>query len=276
MAEKKERTYRAGPLRVRVTTEPREERPLKPRLTRERIVEAAMRVMSEQGYDALSMRSLARALDTAPASLYAHVASREEVDQLVVDRISHLLPVPEPDPEHWQDQLRQMMRDALALYRAHPGTARAAMGVIPLGEGGVRAADAMVALCLAGGVTPQAAAWFCDLMALYVGAIAYEDEVWARRENTTGAGEPPDHDALDQQLTEHFASLSRERYPYLAVLAAVMASGDGEERFEFGIDVLVSGLAAASSRYARPDDAALLAQLPDEVSRRRAGSAGSA
>src|SRR5690242_21918062 len=107
MAEKKERTYRAGPLRVRVTTEPREDRPVKPRLTRERIVEAAMQVMSEQGYDALSMRSLARALDTAPASLYAHVASREEVDQLVVDRVSHLLPVPEPDPAKWQDQLRQ-------------------------------------------------------------------------------------------------------------------------------------------------------------------------
>jgi AcrR family transcriptional regulator len=271
MAEKRERSYRAGPLRVRVTTEAREERPAKPRLTRERIVEAAMRLMAEQGYDGVSMRSLARALDTAPASLYAHVANREEVDQLVVDRISHLMPVPEPDPDRWQDQLKQMMRDALALYRAHPGSARAAMGVIPLGEGGVRAAEAMVRLCLAGGVTPQAAAWFCDLMALYVGAIAYEEEVWAQRENTTGAGEAPDPEALDRQLADHFASLSRERYPAMAVLAAVMASGDGEERFEFGIYVRVSGLAAAPTRSRRPDDEELLAPRPDEVSRRSAG-----
>ncbi len=269
MAEKKERTYRAGPLRVRVTTEAREERPVKPRLTRERIVDAALHVMATDGYDAVSMRSLARALDTAPASLYAHVANREEVDQLVTDRISLLFPVPEPDPEQWQDQLKQMMRDALALYRAHPGSARAAMGVIPLGEGGVRAADAMVALCIAGGVTPQAAAWFCDLMALYVGAIAYEEEIWSSRDNNTGPGEAPDHEALDQQLTDHFASLSPERFPFMTVLAAVMATGDGEERFEFGIDVLVSGLAAASSRYRRPDDEELLAQLP--VSRRPAG-----
>src|SRR6478736_6204328 len=136
---KREKSWQAGPLRIRVTLPDGEAPPPKERLTVERIVDAAMDLMSEQGYDAVSMRSLARALDTAPASLYAHVSNREEVDQLVVDRISHLLPVPEPDPERWQEQLGQMMRDALALYRTHPGTARAAMGVIPLGEGGIRA-----------------------------------------------------------------------------------------------------------------------------------------
>ena len=39
----------------------------------------------------------------------------------------------------------------------------------------------MISLCLAGGITPQAAAWFCDLASLYVGAVAYEQSIWAER-----------------------------------------------------------------------------------------------
>ena len=55
------------------------------------------------------------------------------------------------------------MREMLELYRAHPGSARAAMGIIPTGSGAIRATEGMLSVCLAGGITPQAAAWFCDL-----------------------------------------------------------------------------------------------------------------
>ena len=80
------------PVRVRVTLPSRSERAApKERLTTERIVDTAMALMAEQGYEAVSMRSLARALDTGPASLYAHVANRDELDQLVIDRIARRL-----------------------------------------------------------------------------------------------------------------------------------------------------------------------------------------
>src|SRR6478736_6381872 len=111
MAEgKREKSWQAGPLRIRVTM-PGEPGPAVPkeRLTVERIVDAAMALMAEQGYDAVSMRSLAKALDTGPASLYAHVANREELDQLVLDRIIADFEVPAPDPERWMEQLKQVL-----------------------------------------------------------------------------------------------------------------------------------------------------------------------
>ena len=40
------------------------------------------------------------------ASLYAHVASRDEIIELMVDRIAVGVTVPKPDPARWQDQLR--------------------------------------------------------------------------------------------------------------------------------------------------------------------------
>jgi AcrR family transcriptional regulator len=245
-----ERSWQAGPLRVRVTLPRRPERPPpKERLTTERIVDTAMALMASEGYDAVSMRSLAKALDTGPASLYQHVANRDELDQLVIDRIASQLHLPEADPDAWVDQLKGVLREMRDLYRAHPGAARAALAQIPTREGTMRAAEGILSICLAGGVSPQAAAWFCDLSALYVSAIGYEESLWTQRENTTGAGEEPDHEQIDAELAAFFSSLPPGVFPLLSTYVKELTSGDGDERFEFGLDVLVNGLAAVSEKY---------------------------
>ena len=43
--------------------------------------------------------------------------------------------------------------------------------------------------------------------------------------------------------------LPPELFPLLTRYATEMTTGDGDERFEFGVDVLVSGLAAVSEKY---------------------------
>jgi hypothetical protein len=173
--------------------------------------------------------------------------AREELDQLVVDRVSAQMPAPVADPEHWEEQIKQFTRDALDVYRAHPGSARATLGLIPAMEGSLRAAETLVSLCLAGGVPRQAAAWFCDLFALYVGAVAVEESIWVDRARDAGA-EGPDHAALDEQLGDYFSSLPPDKFPMLSALAREMVTGDGEDRFEFALDILIGGLKAYSAR----------------------------
>src|SRR3954452_6186964 len=90
------------------------------RLSADRIVEVAVGQMREHGYDAVTMRSIARELGTGPASLYAHVANRADLDQLVVGWVCGQWQIPEPDPDHWDDQLRASLIDMLSLYRANP------------------------------------------------------------------------------------------------------------------------------------------------------------
>jgi hypothetical protein len=102
---------------------------------------------------------------------------------------------------------------------------------------------------MAGGMAPQAAAWFCDVASLYVGAIAYEESIWLARENATEPGAQPAHEAIEEQLTSFFEALPPDRFPFLTSMATVMTTGSGDDRFEFGIDVLVSGLATVSERY---------------------------
>src|SRR2546421_11815700 len=48
-------------------------------LTRDRLVEAALALINEEGLDGLSMRALADRLDVKAASLYWHVRDRREL-----------------------------------------------------------------------------------------------------------------------------------------------------------------------------------------------------
>jgi AcrR family transcriptional regulator len=56
-------------------------------LTRERLVEAALELISEEGLEALSMRALADRLEVKAASLYWHLRDRRELLELLAESI---------------------------------------------------------------------------------------------------------------------------------------------------------------------------------------------
>lgn len=62
-------------------------RPRADGLSTERIVHAALALVDDEGLDALTVRRLAEVLDTGSASLYRHVASRDELLVLLVDHV---------------------------------------------------------------------------------------------------------------------------------------------------------------------------------------------
>jgi AcrR family transcriptional regulator len=234
------RTFRAGPVRIRVSAgrpAPRE------RLSTDRIVEVALDQMRAGGYDGVSMRSIARELGTGAASLYAHVANRNELDALVLERVASRLEVPDPDPTRWQEQLRETLVRMLALYDEHPGVARASLGMVPMSPRTLVTMERLVALLRAGGVPDQAAAWFLDLMALYVSSVAVERDIWRSR-----GGLPEDHDDRSDEhhdaIHQYFRDVPENEFPLLASMADALATGDSDDRFRFGLDVLLAGISA--------------------------------
>src|SRR5215216_1728689 len=58
------------------------------RLDRESIGREALRLIDAEGIDAVSMRRVAAAFDTGPASLYAHVENKEALLRLALDLAS--------------------------------------------------------------------------------------------------------------------------------------------------------------------------------------------
>src|ERR1700712_1876193 len=82
-----------------------EQPPRKLPITVERITDAALEVVAGQGYDALTMRSVAARLETGPASLYAHVVNKADLDELVIGRLCTRVVLPAPDPTRWREQV---------------------------------------------------------------------------------------------------------------------------------------------------------------------------
>jgi AcrR family transcriptional regulator len=219
-------------------------RPVREPLSRDRIVDAAMGLLAEQGYEAVSMRKVAQSLNTGPASLYAHVANKRELDQLLVDRAAQEMEFPEIDPENWQEQLKDYMRSMLTVMRSYPGVARAAIGQVPLGERALQSTEHLLALLKAGRVPDQAAAWAVDMIALYVTAVAFEEDV-----QRAGGWSEEDVAGFVDGLRRFFAGLPADRFPVTVALSAALTAGStGDERFEFGLQVIVAGLATLTEK----------------------------
>jgi hypothetical protein len=127
----------------------------------------------------------------------------------------------------------------------HPGIARVPIANIPTGENALHVTDSMIAVMQAGGLSDQVTAWACDILSLYVTAVCFENQVYA--EKSDPAKTPQEAEAaMQDQLAEEFSRLSPERYPHVVALMPALAYGSGEERFEFGVDVLLDGLIAQS------------------------------
>ena len=74
-------------------------------------------------------------------------------------------------------------------------------------------------------------------------AVAFEQNV---RGSATGADAEPED--FRTQLRDYFAAFPADQFPNFVALADALVEGDDTERFEFGLDVLVSGLAAVAAR----------------------------
>ena len=67
-------------------------------LTQKRIARAALDIVQESGYAAVSMRAVAQRLDTGQASLYAHVRGKADLDRVMIESVWAELDVPAEDP----------------------------------------------------------------------------------------------------------------------------------------------------------------------------------
>jgi AcrR family transcriptional regulator len=210
----------------------------KPPITVDRITDAALEVVATQGYDALTMRSVAAVLDTGPASLYAHVVNKADIDELIVGRLCARLVLPEPDPATWREQILDVCAQIRDQYLAYPGVSRAALAMAATNLDVLRVNESMLAILLAGGIAPQTAAWAIDALFLYVGAYTLEISLVAQRQSQQDDEWVVSHD----ELLSRFAALPADSFPHIRRYAAELISGTGHERFDFTLGLIVDNL----------------------------------
>jgi TetR/AcrR family tetracycline transcriptional repressor len=217
-------------------------------LNRDTIVNAALKVVDEQGMAALSMRAVAQALGTGPASLYAHVASKEQLVDLVLDQVYGDVELPDPDPDRWQDQVREFAWSVQRVALAHPGIAAAMLSGPPMGPNGLRMMEAGIALLRAGGLPDTMASYAGELLGQYIAVTALEQETFRARFGSDGQEKVNEWVG---QFHEYLESLPAGQFPNLVAMTRsgqFMRPSSDEERFNLGLDIIIAGLAAYAGR----------------------------
>lgn len=98
-------------------------------LSKERIIEGALELISRQGAATLTMRQLAAALGVSPMAAYYHVENKDELIRLVGDAVLAEVAVPPPTAGTWDVRLAELItkqREALVRY---PGLRDALSGL---------------------------------------------------------------------------------------------------------------------------------------------------
>jgi AcrR family transcriptional regulator len=213
---------------------PRRKAPITP----DQVIDIALDVIAADGYEALTMRRLADALDTGPASLYAHVVNKADLDELLIGRLCAMLVLPEPDRADWREQIRGVCAQLRDQYLKYPGISRAALAMAPTDVEILRISEGMLAILLAGGVAPQTAAWAIDALLLYVAAYCLEASIARQRSTNDDAVCVVDRD----ELLRRFAALPAEAFPHTTGHAAELTAGEGHDRFDFTVALMIDGL----------------------------------
>lgn len=106
------------------------------RLSKQRIVQAAVAFADESGLDGLSMRKLAKELGTGAMSLYNHVANKDELLVAMIDVVFDAMEPPAPvsaasAPAEWRAAMRASAISSKEAYTKHPWAVAATMSNLP-------------------------------------------------------------------------------------------------------------------------------------------------
>ncbi|HEX2910957.1 MAG TPA: TetR/AcrR family transcriptional regulator [Chloroflexia bacterium] len=225
----------------------RRARPAKAPLSREVIVSTALNLLTQEGLAGLSLRKIAAALDTGPASLYVYVANLRELHELMLDQALGTVSLPSPSEQAggWRERLTAVLFSYLNVLSRRPGLAQLALSTIPTGPNALRLIDTLLGLLLEGGIGPEQAAWAVDLFTLYVAAISAEQDV---RRNQGFSFEA---------VVQAISNVPASDYPNVHALREQLLSGGGPVRFSWALDVLINGILHAAALSPTPLDSTL-------------------
>lgn len=219
-------------------TATRRRRP-RPGLTRERVLAEALRLVDEEGLDALTMRALGARLGVEGMAVYNHVPGKRALHEGIAELVwAELERSVEPDPD-WKRSIRAFADGVRQLARDHPNAFPLlfAMRVSP--APGLRAFKGQIETLRAAGLDEGRAADILRAAFGYASGYAMlELSSLSVSRTVAGDGQGTDFDSLWALAR----SLPADLAPDLAGVARTVCLCDTERQFEVGLDALLAGL----------------------------------
>lgn len=201
-------------------------------LSREQILQTALRMADEGGLEALSMRKVAQELGVKAMSLYNHVANKDDIIDGIVDLVVSNIELPRFDLD-WKTAMRQRAISAHEVLLKHPWAAMAIMSRINVGPAMLRYVDTTIGCLRQAGFSWEMAdhAWNAIDSHIYGFTLQELNFPVEATEYAETAGSFISHIPPDQ-------------YPYMHQLSLYIIDGsyDGLHDFEMGLDFILDGL----------------------------------
>jgi AcrR family transcriptional regulator len=197
------------------------------KLSRNRLIDACIRIADEEGADAVTLRRLGSELGVDPTAVYRHFRDKEELlaataDRLMTEGFQHA-----EITGDWREDLRSLTMAMRASYLAHPRvavlflTARAPMAH----EAALT--EAALAIIRGTGLPDAEAVAAFEAIESYVVAVSCWD----------GMGS----DIPQEPWRAAYAGLPPSEFPNLSSVASLLYH-DPDARFEFGLDLLLDAI----------------------------------
>jgi AcrR family transcriptional regulator len=223
---------------------------LAPSLSRADIVDAAIAIADAEGPEAISMRRIAQVLRAGTMSLYWHVANKEQLLDLMLDAVIADIKVPEPSGD-WRADLQTLARNQRTALLRHKWIMGFLGGRPAMGPNTLLHLDRSLALLDGLGLDFATAVDILGVVQTYVmGAVLREmQEQRGQRDQEQFPIAPEDWEPARQAWRDRLAADGR--FPHVVKFLDENIDPDAEEtrdeRFEFGLDCFLDGIAARIS-----------------------------
>ena len=208
--------------------------PGRPPVPIDRIVGAALRIIDDEGLDALSMRSLAKRLNSSTATLYRHFPTREALIQSVIDQV---LGEADVDAENyrwldWRQGLEKIAREIFASFRQHRQAALLLADHTPVGPNSAAVRERTLSVLIDGGLSVPLAARSAAMIGHLI--LGFAIQLGGERDMT---------DADRQAFRTAILGMDLSDFPATAaVRQARWWPTSVDEEFAFALEMVLDGL----------------------------------
>jgi AcrR family transcriptional regulator len=231
----------------------RPERPAygpKPAYSRAQITEAAIRIADSEGLEAATMRRIAAEIGAGAMSLYRYVPSRDDLIELVADRLQGEIDVEGMPSGDWRADLTRYANGLRAMWLRHPWIATVQRSLPGFGPNKLRLIERAM-----GALDPHVPIdENLGLMAMltgYVEGVAREEVSWAEELRRSGLSE-------SEWLARTYPRVRQLQesgdYPIFNKIVAQThrPQPSGDDRFRHGLERVLDFIAATLPHAAEP------------------------
>lgn len=201
-------------------------------LNRQRVLEAALQLVDEQGLDALTMRRLGAELGVEAMSLYRYFPSKDALLDSLVERLWDEIQVPDEDTPDWKAAVLSTARSLRKLAHRRSKAYPLLLGRAVLPEPALRVFDALLRTLRGAGLGPEVATQAMGTLIAYATGYAMVE-----LSCSLGQGDLTVQCSIAPDVASRFADAVR-----------ALTECDCDAQFDFGLEMVVSGLEARLQR----------------------------